>query len=49
VAARKIFLRFAQPSDAERLLKDGAVSGLVPGRDGWQGRFPNNAPGTASS
>jgi hypothetical protein len=37
---RKIFLRFARPSDAERLLKDGVVSGAAPGRDGCPGSVP---------
>jgi hypothetical protein len=37
--ARKIFLRFAQASDVERLQKDGVVSGAAPGRDTWSNRI----------
>ena len=39
VAGRKIFLRFAQASDVERLTKDGVVSGPAPARETWNQRI----------
>ncbi len=38
MAARKIFLRFAQASDCERLAKDGVVSGNS-GKETWNQRI----------
>ena len=38
MAARKIFLRFAQATDVERLTKDGVVSG-DPGKETWNQRI----------
>jgi hypothetical protein len=37
--ARKIFIRFAQQSDIERLQKDAVVSGAPPARDTWSARI----------
>ena len=36
---RKIFIRFAQPSDIERLVKDGVISGPPPARETWNQRI----------
>jgi hypothetical protein len=38
VAARKIFLRFAQASDVDRLVKEGVVSGNA-GKEPWNQRI----------
>ena len=37
--ARKIFLRFAQATDIDRLTKDGVVSGPHPARETWNQRI----------
>jgi hypothetical protein len=39
VAARKIFIRFAQATDIARLTKDGVVSGPEPARETWNQRI----------
>ncbi len=39
MAARKIFLRFAQATDIERLTKEGVVSGPQPARETWNQRI----------
>ena len=39
MAARKIFIRFAQSSDIERLTKEGVVSGPQPARETWNQRI----------
>jgi hypothetical protein len=39
VARRKIFIRFAQPSDAERLIKDAVITGPAPSREPWAARI----------
>ena len=38
VAGRKVFLRFAQASDVDRLSKDGVLSGPPPARETWNQR-----------
>jgi len=38
VAARKIFIRFGQQSDAARLVRDGVVAGQPPQRETWEQR-----------
>ena len=37
--ARKVFIRFAQASDLERLVKDGVVTGPPPPRETWNQRI----------
>jgi len=37
--ARKVFIRFAQSSDLERLVKDGVVTGPPPARETWNQRI----------
>ncbi len=37
--ARKIFIRFGQPSDVERLVKDGVLSGNPSARETWEQRM----------
>lgn len=39
MAARKIFLRFAQATEIGRLTKDGVVSGPQPARETWNQRI----------
>jgi len=39
VAGRKIFIRFAQASDVERLIKDGVITGASPTRETWNQRI----------
>ena len=39
MAGRKIFIRFAQASDVERLIKDGVVSGASPTKETWNQRI----------
>ena len=39
MAGRKIFIRFAQASDVERLVNDEVVSGPSPTRDTWNQRI----------
>lgn len=39
VASRKIFIRFAQPGDAARLLSDGVITGPSPAREPWPARI----------
>ncbi|HVA34269.1 MAG TPA: hypothetical protein VNG31_08985 [Candidatus Baltobacteraceae bacterium] len=39
MARSKIFIRFAQPSDAERLIKDAVVTGQSPTRESWNDRI----------
>jgi len=36
---QKVFLRFAQASDAERLTNDGVISGPAPARETWNQRI----------
>ncbi|HUZ50791.1 MAG TPA: hypothetical protein VMW12_13770 [Candidatus Dormibacteraeota bacterium] len=38
MAGRKVFLRFAQASDVDRLSKDGVLSGPPPARETWNQR-----------
>lgn len=37
--ASKIFLRFAQPSDAERLVREGVLTGAASAKETWQQRI----------
>jgi hypothetical protein len=37
--ASKIFLRFAQPSDAERLVREGVLTGAPSAKETWQQRI----------
>lgn len=39
MAGRKIFLRFAQASDVERLVRDGVITGPSPTRETWNQRI----------
>lgn len=39
MADRKIFIRFAQASDLERLVKDGVVGGPPPNKETWNQRI----------
>ncbi|MHB8147353.1 MAG: GNAT family N-acetyltransferase [Vulcanimicrobiaceae bacterium] len=39
MAGRKVFLRFAQASDVERLIKDGVITGPPPARETWNQRL----------
>ena len=39
MAGRKVFLRFAQASDVDRLSKDGVVTGPPPSRETWNQRI----------
>jgi len=39
MSSRRIFLRFAQQSDVQRLLKEGIVSGPDPKRESWAQRI----------
>ena len=39
MAGRKIFLRFAQASDIERLVKDSVITGPSPTRETWNQRI----------
>jgi hypothetical protein len=39
MAGRKIFLRFAQASDVERLIKDAVITGPSPTRETWNQRI----------
>lgn len=38
-AARKVFIRFAQSTDVERLTKDGVIAGPAPARETWNQRI----------
>ena len=38
MAGRKVFLRFAQASDVDRLSKDGIITGPPPARETWNQR-----------
>jgi hypothetical protein len=38
VAGRKIFIRFAQASDVERLVRDEVISGPSPTKETWNQR-----------
>lgn len=39
MAGHKIFIRFAQASDVERLVKDGVISGASPTKETWNQRI----------
>jgi hypothetical protein len=39
VPARKVYIRFGQPSDATRLVADGVIGGPAPKRETWQERI----------
>jgi hypothetical protein len=39
VAGRKIFIRFAQAGDVERLVRDGVITGPSPTRETWNQRI----------
>lgn len=39
MAGRKIFLRFAQSSDVERLIKENIISGQPPAKESWNQRI----------
>jgi hypothetical protein len=39
VAGRRIYIRFAQASDCDRLVKEGVINGPPPSRESWKARI----------